>query len=83
MQIKKNRYHDFLMQVKARIQTSQVRAVLSVNAELIHLYWDIGWMIDKKQKEKGGVRLLSRSYQEILEMNCLKLRDFLKEILAI
>ncbi len=53
MQIEKNKYQDFLMQVKTRIQTSQVRAILSVNAELIYLYWDIGRMIDRKQKEEG------------------------------
>jgi predicted nuclease of restriction endonuclease-like (RecB) superfamily len=66
MQIKKNRYHDFLMQVKTRIQTSQVRAVLSVNAELIHLYWDIGWMIDKKQKEEGwGAAVIPKLSRDI------------------
>lgn len=53
MQIEKNKYLDFLTQVKTRIQTSQVRAVLSVNAELIYLYWDIGRMIDEKQKAEG------------------------------
>jgi len=42
MQIEKNKYLDFLKQVKTRIQTSRLRAVLSVNAELIYLYWDIG-----------------------------------------
>lgn len=53
MQIEKNKYLDFLTQVKFRIQTSQVRAVLSVNAELIYLYWDIGRIIDKRQKIEG------------------------------
>jgi len=31
-----------LADVKSRIQAAQTRAVLSVNAELVRLYWDIG-----------------------------------------
>jgi len=53
MRIEKNKYLDFLAQIKTRIQTSRVRAVLSVNAELIYLYWDIGRMIDTRQKKEG------------------------------
>ncbi|MFQ5455324.1 MAG: DUF1016 N-terminal domain-containing protein [Nitrospirota bacterium] len=53
MPIEKERYFDFLIKVKDRIQTSQMRAVLSVNTELIYLYWDIGRMIDKRQKIEG------------------------------
>ncbi|MBT9130680.1 MAG: hypothetical protein DDT41_00970 [candidate division WS2 bacterium] len=53
MSVERNKYQDFLVQVKSRIQTAQMRAVLSVNAELIYLYWDIGRMIDKKQKAEG------------------------------
>ena len=53
MPIEQNKYQDFLVQIKSRIQTAQIRAVLSVNIELIYLYWDIGQMIDKKQKTEG------------------------------
>ena len=53
MRIEKNKYLDFLAQIKTRIQTSRVRVVLSVNAELIYLYWDIGRMIDTRQKKEG------------------------------
>ncbi|MBA3053183.1 hypothetical protein KKF70_03345 [bacterium] len=53
MQIKKNNYLDLLTQVKSRIQNSQLRAVSYVNAELIYLYWDIGRLIEKRQKEEG------------------------------
>ena len=37
-----------LADVKCRIQTSQTRAVLAVNAELVRLYWDIGRIIDAR-----------------------------------
>ena len=35
-------YRHALAVIKQRIQTSQTRAVLAVNAELLGLYWDIG-----------------------------------------
>jgi hypothetical protein len=40
-------YAVLLGQVKDRIRHAQVRAVLSVNAELIRLYWDIGRILDE------------------------------------
>ena len=53
MAIEKREYQEFLVQIKNRIQTAQIRAVLTVNADLIYLYWDIGRMIDKRQKTEG------------------------------
>jgi predicted nuclease of restriction endonuclease-like (RecB) superfamily len=38
-------YPDLLKEIKARVQRAQARAIFSVNAELIRLYWDIGRMI--------------------------------------
>ena len=35
-------YTPFLAAVKNRIRAAQVKATVSANAELIHLYWDIG-----------------------------------------
>ncbi|MEL7246732.1 MAG: DUF1016 N-terminal domain-containing protein, partial [Cyanobacteria bacterium J06573_2] len=46
-------YDDFLQQVKQRIRTAQIKAALSVNRELILLYWQIGWEILTQQKQKG------------------------------
>jgi len=66
MAIKKDKYLDFLIQVKNRIQTAQMRAVISVNAELIYLYWDIGRMIDKRQKAEGwGGRIIPKLSKDI------------------
>ena len=42
-----------LTDVKLRIQTAQTRAMLAVNSELVRLYWDIGRMIDVRQKLEG------------------------------
>lgn len=46
-------YAGLLGQIKDRIRQSQVRAVLSVNAELIRLYWDIGRILEGRQEREG------------------------------
>jgi hypothetical protein len=43
-------YDRFLEELKDRIRSSQVRAALSVNRELIVLYWSIGHDILIRQK---------------------------------
>jgi predicted nuclease of restriction endonuclease-like (RecB) superfamily len=48
-----NEYHQELAAIKQRIQASQTRAVLAVNAELLGLYWDIGRQLDVWQRERG------------------------------
>ncbi len=42
-----------LEDVKSRIGAGQVRAARAVNAELVHLYWDIGQLIEQRQKAEG------------------------------
>jgi predicted nuclease of restriction endonuclease-like (RecB) superfamily len=46
-------YHDFLRELKERILQTQVRAVLSVNRELVLLYWQIGRDILNRQQQRG------------------------------
>ena len=46
-------YAGLLGQIKDRIRQSQVRAILSVNAELIRLYWDIGRILEGRQEREG------------------------------
>jgi predicted nuclease of restriction endonuclease-like (RecB) superfamily len=46
-------YLSFLNDIKKDIQTSRVRAALSVNRELILLYWRIGNEIIKRKQELG------------------------------
>jgi predicted nuclease of restriction endonuclease-like (RecB) superfamily len=54
-------YAKFLEDVKSRIRTAQVKAALSVNRELIQLYWDIGKTIVEAQKDKGyGKQVVER-----------------------
>ena len=57
-------YISFLNDIKKDIQTSRVRAALSINKELILLYWRIGNEILKRKKEQSWgseiVKLLSQ-----------------------
>ena len=46
-------YRLALAAIKQRIQSSQTRAVLAVNAELLGLYWDIGRQLDAWQRERA------------------------------
>lgn len=67
--LKKSTITDFaalLVDVKQRIQTAQTRAMLAVNSELVRLYWDIGRMIDLRQKKEGwGASVIPRLAAEL------------------
>lgn len=43
-------YRIFIKQIKTKIQSSQIKAAISVNKEMLKLYWFIGSEISKKQK---------------------------------
>jgi predicted nuclease of restriction endonuclease-like (RecB) superfamily len=46
-------YPRLLADIKSRIRSAQVRAALSVNSELVQLYWDIGKAIVQRQRADG------------------------------
>ncbi len=55
-----------LKEIKARIQQAQTRAILAVSAELVHLYWDIGRLIDARQQHEGwGAGVIPRLAREL------------------
>ena len=52
--------------VKNRIRAAQVKATLAANAELIHLYWDIGRAIAAMQEKEGwGAGVIPRLARDI------------------
>jgi predicted nuclease of restriction endonuclease-like (RecB) superfamily len=54
-------YGDFLETLKGRVRTAQIKAALSVNRELITLYWEIGREILMRQDHEGwGTHVISR-----------------------
>lgn len=54
-------YEAFLGDLKERIRSAQIRAVLSVNRELILLYWRIGKdILDRQRMEGWGAKIIDR-----------------------
>ena len=46
-------YKDWLIGLKSKIRSAQLKAAVTVNTELITLYWDLGKMIAEKQTAWG------------------------------
>jgi predicted nuclease of restriction endonuclease-like (RecB) superfamily len=88
--IKRLSYAEFLNELKERIRTAQTKAVLSVNKELISLYWDIGRRIVESQKEsawgKGVVEKLAgdlrREFPDVKGFSARNLWDMRRFYLA-
>ncbi len=54
-------YPELLLDLKGRIRAAQVRAALSVNRELVLLYWQMGRSILQRQGEEGwGAKVVDR-----------------------
>ena len=68
MQIEPTKYNDFIKQLKQKIQTSQIKASIRVNEELLKLYWDMAQIIIAKQKESSWgdsiIQKISRDLKE-------------------
>ncbi len=46
-------YKRWIGELKKRIQSSQIKAAIKVNSELLDLYWQLGQEIILKQKESN------------------------------
>ena len=54
-------YTVFITDLKNTIATQRVQTILKANAEMVLLYWDIGFAILQKQsKEKWGAKVIDR-----------------------
>jgi hypothetical protein len=70
-------YGDFLRDLKQRIRTAQVRAVLAVNRELVLLYWQIGRDIVERQDRAGwGAKIIESLALRIYERRSRRCRGF-------
>ena len=49
--IKDPEYKQWLVDLKARIRQSQLRAMIKVNDEMLHFYWDLGHDIVVRQMD--------------------------------
>lgn len=59
-------YQDWLNQLKTQIRSSQQRAILAVNQELVLLYWQIGQNILQRQDQQGwGAKVVDRLSKDL------------------
>lgn len=59
-------YAALLADIKQRIRHAQTGAMLAVNAKLIRLYWEIGALIDTRQKREGwGAAVIPRLARDL------------------
>ncbi|MCB1109171.1 MAG: DUF1016 domain-containing protein, partial [Chlamydiia bacterium] len=59
-------YTQFITSLKAKIRSAQIKAVISVNSELIKLYWEIGKEIVEKQDREGwGSKVLEKVARDL------------------
>ena len=60
-------YPEFIVSLKQRIRSAQVKAALSVNRELVHLYWQIGDDILTRQEREGwGAKVIDRLSSDLM-----------------
>ncbi len=75
-------YQETLLHLKQRIGTERLKAVLSANAAMTLLYWDIGQIILQRQGQQGwGAKVIDRLSEDLKqafpEMNGLSPRNLL------
>ena len=59
-------YLEVLEEIKSRIRSTQIKAALTVNRELILLYYGIGREILKRQQEQGwGAKIIERLSKDL------------------
>jgi len=66
--IKTTEYRNWLRDLKTQIKTGQIKATLSVNSQMIMMYWDLGRQISEKQESSkwgsGFIEQLSKDLKE-------------------
>src|SRR5262245_60395535 len=59
-------YDAFLRDLKDRIRAAQVRTVLTVNRELVLLYWGIGReILERQARERWGSKVIDRLARDL------------------
>ncbi len=54
-------YSTLLNEIKVRVRKAQIKAALSINAEMIQLYYDIGKMIcQRQQQHEWGAKIIKQ-----------------------
>ena len=65
---KDKEYFVFIQEIKKQVQNAQIKAAVSVNQELLQLYWRLGQQIVEKQKQTSwGDGFLTRMSKDLRE----------------
>lgn len=78
MKIQDNEYKKWIIELKSKIRSVQIKAALTINSTLIEFYWDIGKMITEKQTVWGSQFLDKLSHDlkhEFPDMEGLSVRN--------
>jgi predicted nuclease of restriction endonuclease-like (RecB) superfamily len=60
-------YPEFIVSLKQRIRSAQIKAAVSVNRELVLLYWQIGTDILTRQEREGwGAKVIDRLSSDLV-----------------
>lgn len=52
-------YSEFLVDLKNRVRSAQLKAAVTVNSEMIQLYWDIGRaIVERQEAAKWGGKII-------------------------
>ena len=59
-------YSQFIKSLKEKVRSAQLRAFLSVNRELIQLYWEIGKdVVNRQEKDGWGSKVIERVARDL------------------
>ncbi|MGL2994454.1 PDDEXK nuclease domain-containing protein [Flavobacterium sp. TSSA_36] len=59
-------YKNWLIELKSKIRSSQIKAAIAVNSELIAFYWELGKSISEKESVWGS-KLIEKVAQDLKE----------------
>ena len=61
-------YSSIFAEIKTQIEQAQIKAVISVNQELLWLYWNIGnRILSQKQQEGWGTKIIDRLSKDLIK----------------
>lgn len=69
-------YKNFINEIKTQIQNSQIKAAISVNSEMLKLYWNLAEMIVEKQEKSSWGEGILQSISKDLKKEFPTMKGF-------
>ena len=74
--VSKERYRNFLKEIKEKVYKAQYEALKAVNKRLINLYWDLGKTIVRRQEEFGWGKSIIENLSKDLQKEFPGIKGF-------